>query len=415
MTTKDNIIFFYPSRIVGGAEFLFARLANYLAQNGKNVYYIDYKDGFIRKNEQYKNLKYIDFSDDEKTEIDIDGTLITPISNIYRINNYINFKNQNTKLLFWSLHPCNIIHVMPECKFLENFSANFNKTFLKRFAKNYYNVFYELLKQCDGYDCLYYMDNMNYVYNETIFPSLRSNYLPITSASKNAYTDGKIINENEINVAILGRLCIEKTQPIVSLLKALNNLKLNKKINVHIIGDGEFKKLIKPKKYEHISIIFKGTITGKDLDNYLIENADILFSMGTSCLEGAALKLPVVILPVSYSEFEFEKFSFLHETKFYNVGSWLNEYKQNANTSLNDLIDLIYNSNQKEKIGLLNYEYFYKNHSIESVVNKLLTCITKNNLNYAEYNKIKNNIPKLKKNINIVFKILKMLYKHAKK
>lgn len=413
---SDNIIFFYPSKLIGGAEYLFARLADYLARFcNKNVYYIDYKDGFIRANEQFKDLNFIDFSDDIKTELAIGGVLVTPISNIYRLDDFIDFKNPDLRLFFWTLHACNLIHVMPDCSFLEKLNANFNGFFIKHFLKNSYKVFCELLKKCDKYNALCHMDYMVYSYNKMIFPELKVNYLPIASIEKNKYCNGQIINKDEVNIAILGRLCVEKTMPIINLLNSLNKLKLAKIIKVHIIGEGECKSLIKPKKYKNINIIFKGSIIGEHLDDYLINNADILFSMGTSCLEGAALRLPVAVLPCSCSKFNFEKYYFLYESKFYNVGNWLNDYKENANITLKELIELVYMPGQKEKIGLLNYQYFCKHHSVKSVANRFLECLQNDSLSYFEYSRIKNGIPKLKKNRNLFYKIFKEVIKYAKR
>ena len=41
-------------------------------------FYIDYINGFIRNNPEFACLNFIDYTDDKKTEIDINGYLITP-------------------------------------------------------------------------------------------------------------------------------------------------------------------------------------------------------------------------------------------------------------------------------------------------------------------------------------------------
>lgn len=412
----ENIIFFYPSKVVGGAEFLFARLADYISKNiSKNVYYIDYKDGFIRNNKCFENLNYIDFSDNSKVNLDFDGVLITPISNVHRIDDFINFKNKNIKLMFWTLHACNLIHVMPEGGFLEYFGAAQNKILLELFFKNSYNVFSNLLRECDKLNSLCHMDYMTFSYNKKIFPELKTNYLPIASIDKEHACSGKIINDGEINIAILGRLCVEKTMPLLNVLKCFNELNVDEKINVYIIGEGECRKLIEPKKYKNINIVFKGTIVGEALDKFLTENTDVLFSVGTSCLEGAALKMPVIVLPGSYSKFSFDKFYFFYESKFYNVANWLDDYKKIAHLTVKDIIALIYKDNKKAEIGLRNYEYFCKNHSLENVSAKLIECIENNLLTYYDYAKIKERLPKLRKNRNLIYKLAKGIVKYAKR
>ena len=349
--TTENIIFFYPSKIVGGAELLFARLANYLQEYGKTVYYIDYKDGYIRNNEQFQNINFINFEDDKKTEFDLEGTLITPISNIHRIDDYIDFKNGNLKLFFWTIHTFNLIHTMPEGYILQHFGALFNKIFMRRFCKNTFRFFSNILKECDKKNALWHMNKTTFSYNKTIFSELRENYLPILSEPKNIEATAEPIFDDEINIAILGRLCEEKTLPLLNVLRQLNKFKTSKKINAYIIGDGICKKKIKPEKFKKLNIIFKGTLQQKELGEFLAKNVDILFSMGTSLLEGAALKLPVVSIPYSYKNFNLNKFYFLYDSKHFNLGTTILEYKKNAKFKLSKIIELIYEKNKKAEIG----------------------------------------------------------------
>ena len=405
----DNIIFFYPSKTVGGAEFLFARLAIYLKEiYKKNVLYIDYKDGFIRNNLEFKNLNFLDFTDTQKTNLDIEGTLITPISNIYRIKDYVNFINSNIHIIFWTLHTYNLIHVMPNGDILENFSAWENKFILKNFCKNNYNVYTYLLKQCSLLKGVFHMDNTTYAYNKCIFEdSLQENYLPIASKTKTTKTNGKIINKNEINIAILGRLCMEKTTSLINVIDNLNKLQTIKKKRVHIIGNGNCKNLIKKNKFKNIEIIFKGTLSGENLDEYLVNNVDILFAMGTSCLEGAALQLPVITLPYSYKKFHINKFHFLFESSLFTLGTNINEYKKVAHYSMKDIINIIYTDNKKAEFGEKCYKYFYNTHSLKIITDKLLTIINNNLLSADKYTIIKKESGDLKKNQNLIFKLIK--------
>lgn len=404
----DNIIFFYPSKMVGGAEFLFARIANCLSKlYNKTVFYIDYKDGFIRTNTKFRDFNFLDFEDGKKTDLDIEGTIITPISNIYRVNDYINFKNDNIHLIFWTLHTYNLIHVMPEAIILEKFSADFNKFILKNFCKNTYNVFKYLLEQCGILNSIFHMDNTTYAFNKRIFEdALYEKYLPIASETKDLYSNGKIINGNEINIAILGRLYMEKTMSLLNVINNLDKLQTDKIKKIHIIGNGDCKKLIKNNDFKRCEIIFKDTLTGTLLDEYLINNVDILFAMGTSCLEGAALKLPVVVIPYSYTKFSLDKFHFLFESYLYTLGTSVKEYKKIAHYSMEDIINLVYNNNRKIEIGEKCYEYFCNTHSIETITNKLLTIINNNSLSINEYNTIKKEAGCLKTNKNLMFKII---------
>ena len=413
----DNIIFFYPSKTIGGAEFLFARLANFLMQSlNKKVFYIDYQDGFIRNNEEFKNINFLDFDDEQKIDLNIEGTLITPISNIYRIKDFINFENLDIHLIFWTLHTYNLIHVMPDPKTLEQFSAKANRFILKNFCKNNYNVFKNLLKQCNQFNGIFHMDSTTYSYNKCIFEdALTAKYLPIACKTKTLYAKSGNVNNNEINIAVLGRLCQEKVMPLLNIAKYYDKFKTNKKKQLHIIGDGECRNLIKESNYKSINIIFKNTLLDNTLDEYLINNVDILFAMGTSLIEGAALKLPVVPIPYSYKKFDLDKFHFLFESPRNTLGTSLSEYKKIASYKLKDILELIYKQNKKSEIGTMCYEYFKQNHSLESIANELLIIIENNSLSVNKYNIIKDKIGILKENKNLIFKIIKKWSKHREK
>ena len=407
---RKNIIFFYPSKITGGAEFLFGRLAKYLKENTDiNTFYIDYKDGFIRNNPEFSCINYIDFEDGIKTDINVEGFLVTPISNIYRINNFINFNNSNTYLLFWLIHALNLIHVMPECKILEKHSPQVNKFILKNFCKNTFNVFDNLLTKCSLKESIYFMDNSCYLYNEKIFEnSINEKYLPVPSIEKNKFANPEIIDKDEINITVLGRLCKEKTMPVLKILDEFNKLETSKIKHFHIIGDGNCKKLINPKHYKNVRITFAGTLIGDDLDNYLINKTDILFAMGTSCLEGAALKLPVILLPYSYSKITYNKYMFLFDSIKYNLGENIKFYKKHTKLTLSEIINMVYGKNKKSELGEKCYEYFIKNHSLKSTTKNLLEFLENDTLSINEYIKIIHESGKLKDK-SFIYRILRGL------
>lgn len=405
----DNIYFFYPSKIVGGAEYLFSRLAlNLQEKYKKTVYYIDYKDGFIRKQEKFKSLNFIDFEDGYKTEIFSAGIVITPISNIYRISDYLNIKNDKIKLFLWSIHPYNLVHITPEAEVLQYFSAKQNKYILKYIADNTYNVLKKMLKDFDKENAIYFMDYDNYIFNETIWGNIiHENYLKIVGEEKFVFAPEFIINENEINVAVMGRFSEEKVTSVINVAENLNALKTDKKKRLHIIGDGEYRNQFIPEKYTSLEIIFKGTLLSEKLNNYFIENVDILFSMGTCCLEGAALKLPVVAIPYSYKNYNLNKFYYLGDTEKNDIGARLSLYKNFANRKFEDIITQIYDENKKGYIGNKCYKYFIKNYSLDSISKLLLEKLSTDSLSFEKYFSIKKGAGELKRNKNIFYKILR--------
>ena len=260
-----------------------------------------------------------------KTELNISGTLITPVSKIYSISNELLLKNETLKIFFWCLHSHNILHVMPESNLSEKFPPQIYKFILKSFAKHNYNVFYRLLMCCSEYNSIYYMDYLNYSFNKFFFENaIEEKYLPIATNNKNKLLNKNISNliNEDINVCFLGRLCKEKTTALLNLAYNLNKIKTNKKINLHVIGEGNERKRINVEDYKNVNFIFLGTLTDEKLDYYLINKIDILFAMGLSLLEGAKLKIPTVVVPFSYKSYKINKFHYLYEEKKQQRRNW---------------------------------------------------------------------------------------------
>ncbi len=409
MNINKNIILFYPSKIVGGAEFLFIRLARFLVEQGMHVFYVDYVDGLARKQLLENDIVFVDYEDNKKTVVDIEGTLITPISNFYRIKNFLEITNQNTKLLFWCLHYHNIIDVCPEGEVLTNLPEKVVPFFVRHFCKNTFNVYRNVLLNLDKLQSVYFMDEMTFALNRRIFSYPFSQEIPILSLRKDTFAKEEVINKDEINVCYLGRLCKEKVYPLINVLDNLLEISTNKKINVHIIGEGDSKKLINEKKYkDKLNLLFIGTLSQEEMNKYLKNKIDILFAMGTAALEGCALKLPVVFLNPSYKKIHGKIFHFMDHYNNFNLKNNLNGF------SMQEIIDMIYVHDKKSEIGQKCLQYYEAYHSPEAVIAMLLKAIEKNELTLYKYNQIIKSSGILKKNKNIIYKLFKKIIKWRK-
>ena len=104
------IFIFYPSHILGGAELLLIRLANDLYNSGYEVGIVDVQNGWISENINNSHIETI-YIGKEKVLLPNNATLITTSNFIYSLDNY--FERSNTKLLFWTVQPYNVIISMP--------------------------------------------------------------------------------------------------------------------------------------------------------------------------------------------------------------------------------------------------------------------------------------------------------------
>lgn len=409
---SNNIIFYYPSKVVGGTEFLFMRLARFFSRySGNRVYYVDYLDGFARKELSETSVIFLDYADGIKTRIDFEGTLVTPVSNFYRMTDYLDIKSRHLKILFWCLHPYNIIHVLPIGGFLEKLGIKKMRFFLKYFYKSNYLIFKKILEEFNEYKAINFMDYTPLTFNRYMFEiNFDSLYLPIFTEEKAIRAPVTLIN-NEINVGILGRLASEKIYPLINVLDNLYSLNCHKKINCHIIGEGDFKFLIDEEKYaKKISIIWGGTMIHNELYQYLTGNIDLLFAMGTSVLEGASLGIPTIMLDYTTHPMQNNRFKWIFESFDFCVGFSYSENKNLNKESFEDIINKIYFENQKEKLSEKCFQYYIRNHSLETVAQKFDEKRSLNNLDYSTYIKIKNKNATIQNHTNwMVRLILRML------
>ena len=85
---KKNITFFYPSTIVGGAEYLFIRLAKHLAHLGHDVSVVDLKQGFLSRELQDTPVQLIPYEKDipivipENTHLILTSMLLFNFTNL---------------------------------------------------------------------------------------------------------------------------------------------------------------------------------------------------------------------------------------------------------------------------------------------------------------------------------------------
>lgn len=107
----QNIVFYYPSKIIGGAELLFIRNAIKLSIDTEYpIYYVDYSDGISVGLLQKSSVKLIEYKGC-KTVIPSKSLLVAQLNQISNYDSLLK-KSDNVRFLFWSLHPLNLkIHV----------------------------------------------------------------------------------------------------------------------------------------------------------------------------------------------------------------------------------------------------------------------------------------------------------------
>lgn len=373
-----KIVFFNPSRVVGGAEYLFYRVAKQMVSKGIDTSYIDYENGFICNliKQNRDNIKIVKFCSFKKYKLDSDTTLILPLSNVFTASSF--FKG-DFKIFLWSIYP----------RGLNGIIASLNKrSFIKR-DMLYYSDSIKQLIESGG---LYFMDFDNFYYQNKLFNLEIGDidYLPIPCPDK---VIKKIFKQNTtLNIGWLGRLSSEKRYSVANIIDNCN-LYLDKnpldKINFHIIGDGEYMDYLKSKEVnERLNLIFLKTLLDEELYDYVVKNIDMMFAMGTSALESSSMNVPTVLMDHSLVPFDIKSnFRFLYSSIGYSLGSCYEDKIIDNNLTFESLMNILKSLNRLEEEGKKCYFYYSNNHSEESVVSKLILYLERNKLTY---DKLKN-------------------------
>ena len=362
--SNKHFLFFLPSKIIGGLELLFVNLAVDLSNIGYKVSYIDYENGHLNKIIGLNNkIHLIPFPDNHPYQHTLNGSnfviesnddvnLIIPLTMSLEVK--VNLSKQS-KIMYYMAHPKSV-------KFLEYRSCTTRKN-----VTDHLNLVKKNICCQDETNLMALKKNTGFEHK--IIP-IYVNQTKISYCQKH-----NIKKECEINIGYIGRLDCDK---IFSLINVLDNLSLYNtsfKKNVHIIGCGDRKHLItNNKSYEdaNINIIFTGFLLDNDKYDYLYNNVDILFSMGTSSLDGALVKIPSVLIlsQVGYKLID-DKFIYLHNLKrinnrFYeedihNMGSFMFN-------NFSNIMDDIYKSNKISEIGEKCFEYCINNHEVNNTL-----------------------------------------------
>lgn len=364
-----NVCIFFPDRRLGGGPYYLMRLACELAKDDNyRVFYIDYPDGFARTTPEAQSTDKITFID--WTEANISYTfeeeciLLMPI---YRLD-ILPFVNPNSKVIFFNWHTCCI----PELKRNLRFIDRHLRHFLSVVATNYGQIF------CDGSHYAYCNE-----YSGVKFPP---QFVPLMSSLKEIHAKKEIINRDEINIALLGRLVIDKVFAVNNVIDKACRYKTDKKIILHIIGDGLCKEQVKTDTPKNVEVRFCGVIQDDELCEYLRDNCDVMFAMGTSVLDAAAMKLPAYMIPTMLESFSCDKFVYLPNAKDYIVGYIPSQVDllDMKFESFEEIIDNLYQEGEKEKLGEECYGCISQNFTPQAATKLLKEAFATTTLRYLD-------------------------------
>ena len=345
---KQKVVFFFPWREVSGGPFYLTRLANDLATNNKeyDVYYVDYRYGISYSLITSHSIKIIEFEDEWKEFYlfrDEAIILVAPIYWAYRLPKC----NENTKIVFFNWHT--------ECI-----------PVLKREWGCTNHILDDFLNLVSETSSVFFMDRSHLMAQNKYGYMFKETYVPaVVPLRENRVSSKGLVNTNERNIAILGRLCWDKIFAVLDLLDNIIALRDGKKTNIYIIGDGDNKYRLNRAYPQNMHIELCGTMEMSKILKLLKNKVDVLFAMGLSVLDGASIGLPAVIIPNDTKPFSCNRYTYVYETKGLILG-WSPDQIDDLEIpthSLEEIFDDIYVKNRKREIGNECYSYCLNNHT----------------------------------------------------
>lgn len=394
-----KVYFFYPSKVVGGAEFLFLNIANKLSETSKyDISFIDYLHGFT-ENKLLESINRLEYVENEKIIIPHNTVVIVQLNQISKLNKYFEFQG-NYYPLFWGINPNNLVGIIkPHGKTITT----------KKFRTNCGSLISDLIVSGN----IIFMDSANQIALEKVFnfKHVQSEYVPVPIDEKRIKKDWKPsdIRSSVIRFAWLGRLDFDKVPTLETFMNEIEDFNKTQKSSLTIIGIGsEFDYVNKIKTHYSYEVNCVGALLGKELDAFIDDNVDIGIAMGTSILEFSKRGVPVILkgfMNKALNSGACKDFLILNEIEGYSLGSmdgielgnpFESSFKSKAQNIIADY----------KAISQKCYDYVRYNHTIENssslfskAIDRLLVGnnLEVSNLLALRFDKIENRMEKIKR------------------
>ena len=288
--TSSRIVLDYPSRVTGGAEWLFVRLANALAANGRRVAVIDYPDGFLAQHVD-SAVELIALRGDRIALGD--SVVIVPLSH-HRLLRHLE-TDARTRVLLWSIHPSHATSLLPRGQRglarrtrPATVAALLHPVGLQQLRRH--------LRKLGRANALAFMDTPNLDAFNALYPTpgLDDRTIPVPIASpepRAPRTPGSLLRFSWI-----GRLSGEKVPALLRVLADLEALRLSPAPIFEVIGAGPDADRVElaASGAAHLRVSLLGEVAADAFPDAL-SGTDLVFAHGTSLLEAARLGVPAVV------------------------------------------------------------------------------------------------------------------------
>ncbi|WCD82149.1 hypothetical protein [Pseudomonas sp. TUM22785] len=217
--------------------------------------------------------------------------------------------------------------------------------------------------------------------------------------------------KKRLRVGWVGRISADfKIYPLIKLLDDLQELVVFKRLEIEsitIVGDGDAEWLLRDylKTYKKISIKWIASILPDSIGQFIFDEMDVLFAMGTSALDGARFSTPTVIVkPFSKVEQRSDiSYRWIYESQGYSLGelpdskSSLEQPSKNLEAIFKELSLM-----GPSEIGSRCYSYsttFFEDNAFELLLDRDLRSVSRRVIYYSKFLFLLNTVKMLVKRI----------------
>lgn len=363
-----NIVFFCPSRLTGGHEYLFVHLAEYLLEKYEqyDVYYCDYPDGFSHTRWYSEKVNYIDYESREiPVTIPSHSVVIAQLNLISQLERFVIDRN-NSFFIFWELHSLNI-----KGQIYRGGHYWLTKTERRALGKEIRFLFEKNVVKTGTYG--FYAELVRDFYQEPDVFDWLPNIAPIKVGAPTPSFSR--LSKGDIRFCWLGRLDEEKARNIVTYMNELEEVSKIHQLSLTLIGRGPAEETLKniSKQYSY-PISFVGEKRDNELDCFIRNETEVGLASGTSAYEFSLRGQPVImewVIDRVYPAGERNTYIFTEEEEQYDYSSGHTLKKIGESTFMQKLNIILNNYGEISRRG---YDYVM-NKSAENCAKALIRTI----------------------------------------
>ena len=385
-------VFFFPYVPPSGVSSLFVRMARAVAASGSRVRLVDFADGAMaRMAREDRGLELTEYRRDGRIEIGSDETLVLQAELPDKLRRQLAI-DPAARLVEWQLHPYNLIPpalpVFGHRDFLLR-RPGLYRTCLRWLAGRQTAVTVEFVQLAAERQSLFFHDQPALRATETYLGLKVQNpiLLPVPVAVPPAPERTGRTATGELRVAWVGRLYDFKVHILVHTLRRFRAAAAAAGRNVvfHVVGSGPQAALLEEffAPVSGLRVVRHGDLAAADLRRLLLQETDLVASMGTAALEGAALGLPVILLDLAYAAVPADyRFRWLHRAEGYELGHTITAADCGGEDTLPGMLAEL----ERDYTGLAAQAFAYvrQHHGMEAVAARFAALTAAAGLRFGE-------------------------------